>query len=201
LTVAYLGPISTVTFYGFGVIELSSAAANFLTLVWIVGLTNAYNFMDGIDGIAGGCGAVAGLGWLLIGQQVGSNVHVTLGSLILGATAGSLIFNWSPAKIFMGDVGSLVLGFVLAAAPLLLPERVHQQGTALWIGALVVWPFVVDAGLTFLLRAYRRERLMDAHRSHLYQCLVQDGRSHSFVASIYVALTVFGVIAATTLPF
>ena len=90
-----------------------------LALLWIIGLTNAYNFMDGIDGIAGGQALIAGLGWAIIGYICGE-VFVGLIGLLLAATSmGFLLHNWPPARIFMGDVGSAFIGFLLAVLPIM----------------------------------------------------------------------------------
>src|SRR5437764_1642199 len=86
-----------------------------LALVWIVGLTNAYNFMDGIDGIAGGQAVVAGLAWAWFGMMAEQPLTTIVGLLIAGSSAGFLVHNWQPARIFIGDVGAAFLGFILAS--------------------------------------------------------------------------------------
>jgi UDP-N-acetylmuramyl pentapeptide phosphotransferase/UDP-N-acetylglucosamine-1-phosphate transferase len=162
-----------------------------LTVVWIVGLTNVYNFMDGIDGIAGVQGVVGGLAWAIAGAWAGSHVITLFGLVLAGSCAGFLVHNWSPAKIFMGDVGSAFLGFTFAVLPLLflceLPRlpSLAQPGVVPGFAVLVVWPFVGDGSLTCLRRALRGERIWQAHRSHLYQRLVQTGWSHARVSLLY----------------
>ena len=163
-----------------------------LALLWIVGLTNAYNFMDGIDGIAGGQAVVAGLGWALLGMLTQQPLVATVGLLTAGSSAGFLTHNWQPARIFMGDVGSAFLGFLFASLAVMAWPNLRLVAA----GVLVVWPFVLDAGVTFVRRALRGERLMEAHRSHVYQRLNQRGLSHGAVASIYIALAAAGAIAA-----
>jgi len=161
-----------------------------LTVVWIVGLTNVYNFMDGINGIAGVQGVFAGLAWAVAGLMLGSPVVSLLGLLLAGGCLGFLFHNWSPARIFMGDVGSAFLGFSFAVLPLVLlravpPGSSVQAGTVPVFALLVVWPFVGDGFYTFLRRAWRRETVWKPHRSHLYQRLVRSGWSHARVSTLY----------------
>jgi Fuc2NAc and GlcNAc transferase len=166
-----------------------------LALVWIVGLTNAYNFMDGIDGIAGGQAVVAGLAWAWFGMATQQPLMATVGLLIAGSSAGFLMHNWQPARIFMGDVGSAFLGFTFASLAVMAWPNLRLVAA----GVLVVWPFVADASFTFLRRALRRERVMEAHKSHIYQRLNQRGLSHGAVASIYIALATMGAATAVAL--
>lgn len=164
-----------------------------LTLVWIVGLTNAYNFMDGIDGIAGGQAITAGTGWALLGAHLGEPVIAVAGLVMAGSAAGFLLHNWQPARVFMGDVGSAFLGFLLASLAVIGARRTADMALA---GVLLVWPFVFDASLTFLRRLFRGENVFEPHRNHLYQRLVRVGFSHSFVAAVYLALAATGALAA-----
>jgi len=164
-----------------------------LALLWLVGLTNAYNFMDGIDGLAGMQAAVAGAGWMLIGSLAGVPLLGLLGSLILGAALGFLVHNWSPARVFMGDVGSASLGFVFAVMTLIGGT---SDVSLLATGALLVWPFVFDTGLTLCRRLVHREPVFTAHRTHLYQRLVVAGYNHRSVSIAYAGLAAVGVACA-----
>jgi UDP-N-acetylmuramyl pentapeptide phosphotransferase/UDP-N-acetylglucosamine-1-phosphate transferase len=161
-----------------------------LTVILVVGLTNAYNFMDGIDGIAGTQGVVAGLGWAGVGYTVQDPCVATTGAVLATASLGFLIFNWPPASIFMGDVGSSFLGFILAALVVLVAPRSPAIALA---GVLFVWPFVFDTTLTLLRRVSRGENLFSAHRTHLYQRLVLSGVPHRTVTLAYGALAIVGV--------
>jgi UDP-N-acetylmuramyl pentapeptide phosphotransferase/UDP-N-acetylglucosamine-1-phosphate transferase len=162
-----------------------------LTFFWIVGLTNAYNFMDGIDGLAGGQAMIAALGWLLLAWYLGQPLIAVLALFLTAATAGFLWFNWSPARIFMGDVGSAFLGYTFAVLPLLLSTSEHRLPFA---ALVLVWPFVFDTGFTFLRRVRRREKIFEAHRSHLYQRLVISGLPHQTVTLLYLALALLNVL-------
>jgi len=161
-----------------------------LTAVLVVGLTNAYNFMDGIDGIAGTQGVVAGLGWFGVGLITQVPDAATIGAVLAAASLGFLVFNWPPASIFMGDGGSSFLGFVLASLVVLVAPRSPETALA---GLLFVWPFIFDTALTLLRRVSRDENLFAAHRSHLYQRLVLSGLPHRNVTLIYNALALCGV--------
>ncbi len=163
-----------------------------VTFLWIVGLTNAYNFMDGVDGIAGIQAVVAGLGWVALTGGT-ARVETWLGLLLAGASLGFLVHNWPPARIFMGDVGSAFLGFNFAVLAVIGAQ--HNPRLAL-AGALLVWPFVFDTSFTFLRRLRRGENVFQAHRSHLYQRLVLAGYSHRFVTCLYGVLAAGGVVLA-----
>ena len=169
-----------------------------IALVWVIGLMNAYNFMDGIDGLAGVQAVTASAGWIVLGLVLGDGIMIASGILLASATAGFLIHNWPPAKIFMGDIGSVFLGYCFAALPL-VAARIHDAPVAGRLpvaGLLMVAPFVLDASYTFLRRLARREKLSQAHRSHLYQRLVLTGLSHRAVTLLYMFLGLGGSAAA-----
>lgn len=164
-----------------------------LTFLWIVGLTNAYNFMDGVDGIAGLQAVVVGIGWALLGWA-GNQPHLSaMGLLIAGASLGFLAHNWSPARIFMGDVGSAFLGYTFAVLPLMTAHVPHGDARLALVGALLLWIFVFDTGFTFLRRASKGENVFAAHRSHLYQRLVISGCSHKHVTMLYGGMAAVAV--------
>jgi UDP-N-acetylmuramyl pentapeptide phosphotransferase/UDP-N-acetylglucosamine-1-phosphate transferase len=168
-----------------------------VTVFWIAAATNAYNFMDGIDGIAGAQAVVAGLGWVLVGTLAGSQDSSTLGLLVAAAAFGFLLHNWQPASVFMGDAGSGFLGFLFAAFPLLSPPS--AQPFVSWAAILLLWPFLFDTLLTLIRRAIGGENVLMAHRSHLYQRLVQTGRSHRYVSLLYAVLALSGLIGAAAI--
>jgi UDP-N-acetylmuramyl pentapeptide phosphotransferase/UDP-N-acetylglucosamine-1-phosphate transferase len=174
-----------------GLFRLGSLALP-MTVLWMVGLTNAYNFMDGIDGMAGTQAVVAGIGWVALAGSA-ERIETWLGLLLAGSSLGFLAYNWPPAKIFMGDVGSAFLGFSFAVLAILGAQ--HDPRLAL-AGILTVWPFVFDTSFTFVRRLRKGENVFKAHRSHLYQRLVLVGYSHRFVTCLYGALGVVGVALA-----
>ncbi|HYK87754.1 MAG TPA: polysaccharide biosynthesis protein, partial [Acidobacteriota bacterium] len=166
-----------------------------LCFLWIVGLTNAFNFMDGIDGIAGAQAIVAGAGWAALGWQSGQAVVAVLGVLVAFASLGFLSHNWPPARVFMGDVGSSFLGYTFAVLPLLQTHlsNTGEPGAIPAMGVLLLWPFVFDTAFTFASRLLKKENVFHAHKTHLYQRLVQAGHSHRSVTLIYAALALVGV--------
>jgi UDP-N-acetylmuramyl pentapeptide phosphotransferase/UDP-N-acetylglucosamine-1-phosphate transferase len=180
-----LGYFKAVTIPLFGELQLGVVGV-IITFLWIVGLTNAYNFMDGIDGIAGGVAFAGGLGWMMLASNAHNPFAFWLALAIAAGSLGFLGHNWSPAKIFMGDVASTFLGYTFAVLPLISSD---QSGDALMLGTLLMWTFIMDAGVTFLRRALKRENLFAAHRTHLYQRLVIGGYSHAAVSTLYIFLT------------
>ena len=140
--------------------------------VWFI---NLFNFMDGIDGIAGVEALTIGLGGaILIIYTEGDQTTAIVGLILAAASLGFLPFNWNPAKIFMGDVGSIPLGFLSAWVLLSLASEGH--GAAAFILSLV---FFADATLTLFKRLFRGEKIWQAHNQHFYQRAIQRGLSHS----------------------
>jgi UDP-N-acetylmuramyl pentapeptide phosphotransferase/UDP-N-acetylglucosamine-1-phosphate transferase len=160
-----------------------------LTFLWIVWMVNSYNFMDGIDGLAGLQAVIAGVGWLVLGYLLQMPAIFIFSGVIAAASLGFLIHNWNPAKIFMGDVGSAFLGFTFASLPLIARTIAIRSPDLLPIAAvLFVWFFLFDSVVTILRRAFRGEKIWQAHREHLFQRLTQSGLSHSQVTSFYGVL-------------
>lgn len=172
---------------------IDARVAGVLTVLWLVTLTNAYNFMDGIDGIAGTQAFVGGIGWFMLGLVTATVDLSALGLLVAVASAAFLLHNWQPARVFMGDAGSGFLGFLFAALPLVAPDGHADLALC---GALLAWPFLFDTGFTLLRRLRRRENILTAHRSHLYQRLTITGLMHSQVTLLYGALAAIGVAAS-----
>ena len=154
--------------------ELSEFVVIGVSLLFIVWMANLYNFMDGMDGFAGGMTVIGFGAFGLLGWLANAELFSALSLLIAAAAAGFLLFNF-PARIFMGDVGSSSLGF-LAAAFMLWADR--DGVFPLWVGVLVFSPFIVDASVTLIMRMVRRERFWEAHKTHYYQRLVQLGWGH-----------------------
>jgi UDP-N-acetylmuramyl pentapeptide phosphotransferase/UDP-N-acetylglucosamine-1-phosphate transferase len=157
-----------------------------ITFFWIIGMINAYNFMDGIDGMAGGVAVVAGLGWVILSANV-HNLFVFWVALAIAATnLGFLGHNWPPAKIFMGDVASTFLGYSFAILPLL---SASQTGDALTVGTLLMWIVIMDTFVTFLRRLIKGGNVFSGHRSFLFQQLVIGGYKHATISALYIFLT------------
>ena len=155
-----------------------------LALAW---MSNLYNFMDGADGLAGG---MALLGFTTYGIAAMPWSHdLALASFVVSATAAAfLVFNFLPARTFMGDAGSIPLGFLAGAFGL----AGWQAGAwPAWFPVLVFSPFIVDASVTLMRRALHRQRIWHAHREHYYQRLVRMGWGHR-----RTALAEYGVMLA-----
>jgi FlaA1/EpsC-like NDP-sugar epimerase/UDP-N-acetylmuramyl pentapeptide phosphotransferase/UDP-N-acetylglucosamine-1-phosphate transferase len=167
-----------------------------LTIVWIVGLTNAYNFMDGTDGMAAGQALIAGLGWMILGWQAGFPLVAGIGLLIASSSLGFLMHNWYPARVFMGDVCSAFLGYTFAILPLIYIHLGKDSPGAPIVGLLLVWPFVFDTAFTFVYRLLKHENVFAAHRSHLYQRMSSARHGHEKVALIYMGMTILGCLLA-----
>lgn len=191
-----LGIGSMVTFYIPLIITVQAGfVGTLLGIVWIAGTTNIYNFMDGVDGIASLQGVVAALSWSAFGWMLGFEMLVIMNLVLVATLFAFLKFNWSPASVFMGDVGSVFLGFWFASMPFLAAAQSSEImiGDTLWFGAIVVWPFLFDGSFTIVRRYRRGENILDAHRSHLYQRLNIAGYSHKYISSLY---TCFAIISS-----
>jgi Fuc2NAc and GlcNAc transferase len=182
-TVAWLGGIST--------LDLGAASVRLgwwgvpLATAGIVWMTNLYNFMDGIDGLAGGEAAiVGGVGGSLL-LATGQAGLALVAWLVAAASVGFLAWNWPPAKLFMGDVGSGLLGYLFAAVAL---ASDNAAGPPVLVWLILTAAFTADATITLVRRALRGERWYAAHRSHAYQRAVQCGRSHLRVTSSVLLL-------------
>jgi UDP-N-acetylmuramyl pentapeptide phosphotransferase/UDP-N-acetylglucosamine-1-phosphate transferase len=171
----------------------TAVAVLFVLLLAIGWITNLYNFMDGSDGLAGGM-AVIGFGTYGLAAWLAGNAELgLLAWSIAAAAAGFLVFNFPPARIFMGDVGSIPLGFLAGA----LGVAGWLQGLwPLWFPLAVFAPFIVDASMTLTRRLLRGERVWEAHRQHYYQRLILSGWSHRRTAlSEYGLMVLCGVVA------
>jgi UDP-N-acetylmuramyl pentapeptide phosphotransferase/UDP-N-acetylglucosamine-1-phosphate transferase len=146
-----------------------------LALLFLVWMINLYNFMDGMDGFAGGMAGIGFGAYAFIAWQAGHMELALACAIIVAASVGFLLLNFPPARLFMGDSGSTVLGLL---AGIVILEAHVARILPLWLGILVFSPFIVDASITLAARVFRRERFWEAHKSHYYQRLVQLGWGH-----------------------
>jgi len=159
----------------------------------IVWMTNLFNFMDGSDGLAGGM-ALIGFGTLALAANDAGLRARALGCAATAAAAGGfLLHNFPPARVFLGDAGSVPLGFLAGA---LGAMGIANGAWAWWFPALVFSPFIVDATVTILRRVFRGERIWIAHRSHFYQRLVLAGWSQRRLAISSYALMALAALSA-----
>ena len=146
-----------------------------LSILFLVWMVNLYNFMDGMDGFAGGM-AVIGFGaFAVLGLHAGNLAFLALSLCIAGAAGGFLLYNFPPARIFMGDTGSAALGLLAGGLSL---WGARDGVFPFWVAVLVFSPFIVDASVTLIRRLVRGERIWQAHKTHYYQRLVQSGWGH-----------------------
>lgn len=172
-----------------------------VTLPLLVWMTNLYNFMDGSDGLAGGM-AVFGFGAFAAAAHLSGHGSIAVASLgIAAASAAFLVFNFPPARVFMGDAGSIPLGFLAGALGFLGWAR---GAWPFWFPVVVFSPFFADATVTLLRRLFRGERIWQAHRSHYYQRLVRLGWGHRRTALAEYAVMALaagaGVVGASMPP-
>ncbi len=163
------------------------------TILFLMWMANLYNFMDGMDGFAGGM-TVLGYGFLAYMAWRGGHQFIMIMSfLVAAAAAGFLWYNLPPARIFMGDVGSVPLGFMAAALAVM---GVHDGLFDVWVPLLIFSPFIVDATVTLVRRLLRGEKIWRAHREHYYQRLVLAGWGHrKTVMAEYVLMLACGISA------
>ena len=150
----------------------------FLMIIWFI---NLYNFLDGLDGYAGSEALFLSLAAFTLFHN---NVFLILAVAVLGF----LVWNWHKAKIFMGDVGSTLLGYNVAIFTI---YYANQEGENFWIWIILFSPFWFDATWTLFRRARKKEKLSQAHKKHAYQRLMQSGWSHS---KVVISLTVLNII-------
>jgi len=191
--------------YGFGLSNLSLAGYIIdlpvwvlagISLVFVVWMLNLYNFMDGMDGFAAGMSLFGFLTFAIMGFIKGADGFALMSLVVSCACAGFLWFNFPPARLFMGDGGSVPLGYVVAFMMLWADKG---KIFSIWISIIVFSPFIMDASITLIKRAIKRERIWKAHKSHYYQMLVNSGWSHKrtliFEYFLMVVCSGFAIIA------
>ena len=165
-----------------------------VTTLWIVGVTNALNLIDGLDGLATGVAAIIGGTLTLICWQIGQPVGVLMGVTLVGALLGFLPFNFSPARIFLGDTGALFIGYVLS---LLAIEGYAKASLLTFVVPLLALAVpIMDTMLSILRRLRRHSRVFSADRLHMHHRLLEsEGSQRSAVLSLYFLTACFCVIA------
>ncbi|GAK07180.1 undecaprenyl-phosphate N-acetylglucosaminyl 1-phosphate transferase [Geomicrobium sp. JCM 19038] len=165
-----------------------------LTMIWIIGVTNAINLIDGLDGLAAGVSSIV-LATITIVAIIDSNVFVmALGAVMLGSTLGFLVHNFNPAKIFMGDTGALFLGFMISVIALLGFKNITVFSLLIPVVMLAV-P-ISDTLFAIIRRIVNKKPISIADKSHLHHCLLNLGYSHKqTVLIIYAMSALFGIAA------
>ncbi|MDQ2078347.1 glycosyltransferase family 4 protein [Marinimicrobium sp. ABcell2] len=197
--VFWLGGLPALTLLGF-YIDFG-LVGDLLLVILLVWLLNLYNFMDGIDGIAGMEAltvTIAGA-WLALIAVPDASVYLPLA--LAASVLGFLVWNYPPAKIFMGDVGSAFIGLVLG---LLMVTSSQQDERLFWAWLILLGTFIVDATVTLVTRVLHGEVFYEAHRSHAYQYLSRKLRQHKPVTLLYGAVNLvwlFPVALMVTLGY
>ncbi|MEC7382165.1 MAG: MraY family glycosyltransferase, partial [Cyanobacteriota bacterium] len=169
-----------------GIFELGVLSAP-VTILWIVGVIVAFNFIDGLDGLAAGIALIASITMFIMALITNNVLWMTWTGAIAGSLLGFLVFNFNPASIFMGDSGSNFLGYMMAVIAIGTTQK-ESTGIALLIPMLVLGLPILDAALTMLRRALLREGMFLSERGHLHHRLLDMGISHRDVV-----LTLWGV--------
>lgn len=162
-------------------------------LLFIVWMTNLYNFMDGSDGLAGGMALIGFSFYGVVGLMNSNEIFAMMNFSIGAASLGFLYHNFYPARVFMGDAGSIPLGFLAASFGV---WGWQQSYWPFWFPILVFSPFVIDATATLLKRMWFRENLVQAHRQHYYQRLILMGWGHRNTALVEYALMASAGVSA-----
>ncbi|MEO1656786.1 MAG: hypothetical protein AAFR65_03620 [Pseudomonadota bacterium] len=186
-----LGPVSQVPIPFVGWVELSPNMGMALGAFWLLAIVNVVNFMDGLNGLIG-------TAVVLVVVNMGLIMGGELGWLVLAVEAGVIGFlacNAFSGRIFLGDAGSLSLGFLLGALPLVA----DGEGRVFWLTPLVALPLIADVAVTLVVRARRGAALAEPHREHLYQRLKAAGWSHQAVSLGLGAVIVLGAFMSRNL--
>lgn len=162
-----------------------------ITLGWFLFFMNAFNFMDGLNGLAGGSALIASVFMCILGYLSGFYVVYILSFILSFAILGFLIFNFPKGKIFLGDTGSQYVAFILAVIGVIASESSVDFVSEMSVPFLF-FIFVFDVILTIVKRLLRHENIFQAHKSHLYQMLNQSGYSHVFVTLLHLGFMVIG---------
>jgi Fuc2NAc and GlcNAc transferase len=178
---------------GFLFKDMALLASTVLAMVWMM---NLYNFMDGSNGMAGFQGVFAGLVLAVLFQYADQHVMALLCLAVAAACGGFLPLNFPHARVFMGDVASVPLGFIFAA---FIVYGIQTGSLSLASSILVMAVFIVDATMTLLKRVFRGERWYTAHAQHLYQRLIAQGWTHHRVLLVYQIANVIWVLPAIVL--
>lgn len=167
-----------------------------VTALWIIGVVNAVNLIDGLDGLAGGVVMFAAIVNLVAAITNGSVLSAGIMSAVAGAVLGFLIYNWYPAKIYLGDGGAYSLGYLLATSALLSPDQKTSTGVALLVPVLAAGLPIFDTLLTMIRRVLNQKRILSPDRGHLHHVLLDAGISHrGVVIGLYLLSCVLASIA------
>jgi UDP-N-acetylmuramyl pentapeptide phosphotransferase/UDP-N-acetylglucosamine-1-phosphate transferase len=200
LLIVHWTDIRLTTFYGlFGIWDISTTFSYVLSIFTIVSITNAFNLIDGIDGLAGSIGIITSAVFGTWFALMGSYQYAILAFALMGSLIGFMIYNWSPAKIFMGDTGSLIVGFVVALLAVKFIEMnrlMHREAQykvlsvpVVTIGILIVPLF--DTIRVFAIRLLNKKSPFAPDRNHIHHILLDQGYSHAQTTLLLGAFNIF----------
>jgi len=174
-------------------IYLSRTLAVLITIIWVTGLMNAINLIDGLDGLASGITAIAALAFMILGIAQGQVAAALLAAALLGASLGFIPFNWHPAKIFLGDAGALIMGYMLATISILGPFKT-ATALAVAIPVLILALPIFDTSWAMLRRSLAGRKISEADNNHIHHQLAKKGLGH--VGTVLVLYGIAIVLAA-----
>lgn len=189
-----IGPISipflNETYFTLGILEIP------LTIIWIVGITNAINFIDGLDGLATGITCISSTSLLFIFLLTGQSIEaIFIAAIMVGATMGFLPFNFNPAKIFMGDTGSNFLGFSLAILSMLGLAKTYTAISVL-VPIIILAVPIFDTSFAIIRRIINKKSPMEADKGHIHHKLIEAGLStRQAVFILYAICALLGMLA------
>jgi UDP-N-acetylmuramyl pentapeptide phosphotransferase/UDP-N-acetylglucosamine-1-phosphate transferase len=189
-----LGPLQVAPIPFIGEVPLGLWGTG-LTIIWIVGFMNAFNFMDGVNGIAAGSALTGLVAFAVIALLTGAPVAAVLAIFLAIACFAFLPANLGKGRLFMGDSGSQALSFLIAALGIYAANATAGHASAMLVPVIFL-PFIFDVGWTLTHRLMRGQNILDGHREHLYQLLLRQGFSHTKIAVLYMSLTAFSAAVA-----
>jgi UDP-GlcNAc:undecaprenyl-phosphate GlcNAc-1-phosphate transferase len=190
----FLETIESISFFN-RTLNFSTIGLIAVFLIWFVGILNAVNLIDGMDGLAGGFMVLTTVFSVIIGIHSEANLFLTLNASLLGVLTGFLIFNRKPARYFMGDSGSLLLGYHVACLPLLFHQSVNGGAILQITPFLILSSFLImDTTRVFFSRAMRRQNPMNADTIHLHHLVLKETKSYvGTLIPIFVVTLITGI--------
>ena len=190
----FLGEIVSVSFFSSN-LNFSTAFLTAVFLIWFVGILNAVNLIDGMDGLASGFMVLIIVFSMIMGLMNEANLFLTLNASLLGALTGFLLFNRKPARYFMGDSGSLLLGYHVACLPLLYHQSINGGAILQITPFLILSSFLImDTTRVFFSRAMRRQNPMNADTIHLHHLVLRETKSYvGTLIPIFVVTLITGI--------
>jgi UDP-GlcNAc:undecaprenyl-phosphate GlcNAc-1-phosphate transferase len=165
-----------------------------VSTAWMIGITNAVNITDGLDGLAGGIALIAGSAFAVISVIFGYTVLNQLSSILIGATLGFLIYNFYPAKLFMGDGGSLFLGFILSVCSIAYVNA-DRSSTSVLVSIIILALPIFETGSSMIRRALKGSSMIQADDGHIHYRLLKKGfKPASAVAVMHICAIITGIL-------